>query len=680
MKTLVIAEKPSVGRELAKVMGKNLSKNRSYIEGENYIFIWGYGHLLGLPNPDFYNPNYKSWRLEDLPFQISKFKFVPSSGKSKQVNLIKKLINRDDVDQIVNACDSDREGELIFRLVYNHSKSNKPTKRLWISTLTKNEIEKAFNNLKPSKDYDGLYQEAKTRSIADWIMGMNLSRLYTLKLGETFSVGRVQTPTLAFIVNREKEINAFIPDDYYQIEGAIDGIQSRYFKGEDINNNKFDSKEEAKDIFNEIIDGKNDLIITSFSKEDKTKTAPKLYDLGDLQGQANKHFGYSPKQTLDIAQNLYEKKLTSYPRTDCAYIKADQIKDLEESVKNLKLSEKEKEHINSTLINIKIVNDKKVEAHHGLMITNLSASLSDTKEKNIYNLIKERCLMQFADPNITQNIEVVSETERGHKFYTKGKTTNEIGWKFFSHSISKETLCPNHWGKGVSVILTELDFKEKQTQPPSRFNGKTLQEEMKKFNIGTAATQGGIIETLKGRVYIKKKGKVLYPETKGILLINIVNDALKTPETTKIMEDELKKIEEGNQTSDAYLDRIGSFTSEIIKVEKETNRQIERSEVKKESIVGKCPLCGSNVLDNKGNYFCSAPKEKCSFALWKNDNFWKIFNKSITNNRAISLLKNGKVFVKGLKGKKNTFDAYIVLKPTPNGKYNYQWDLEFKKK
>lgn len=680
MKTVIIAEKPSVGRELSKVIGKNIKRNKDYHEGDDYIFTWGYGHLLGLPNPDFYNKKYSKWRLEDLPFNITAHNFIPSKGKKKQIDLIKKLIDRDDVSDVINACDGDREGELIFRLIYKYSKSNKPVKRLWISSLEEPEIKRAFKNLKPSEEYDGLYQEALTRSIADWVIGMNLSRLYTLKLNETFSVGRVQTPTLAFVVNREKEIKNFVPDDYYEIEGSIDGIKSKFFIGEDTKNTKMTDKDKANYYFNQINNSKESLKIIEYQKERKTKTAPKLFALGTLQGSANKHFGYSPKETLDIAQKLYEKKITTYPRTDSPYIMEEQIGSLVSAVLNLDLSEEEQNHITDNLVNSKTVNDAKVKAHHGIMITNTRPSLANKKEENIYKLIRERCLMQLAPQHESDNVSAISSTDDGNKFYSKGKTTAVIGWKFFSRSTSKEVLCPNHWKKGESVTLTDLELAEKQTKPPSRFNGKTLQEEMDKYNIGTSATQGGIIETLKIRSYIKKKGKVLYPQPKGILLIDIVNEALTTPETTEIMETELKKIEKSEQTKKAYLKRIDNFTSKIVEVEKNTNRAEERAEIKEEKVIGKCPLCGSPVMENKGDFFCSAPKEKCSFALWKNDKFWKNFNKTITLNRAEKILKNGKVLVKGLKSKKgSTFSAYLVLKTTPQKKWDYQWELEFKK-
>jgi len=675
-KILVIAEKPSMSKDMAKVMCSNLKKNKDYWEGDKYIFTWAIGHLMELQSPSDYNPDWKVWRTTDLPFKIDEYKFIPKKRTKEQLNTIKKLSARDDVTCLINACDPDREGELIFRLIYSHIKSHKETKRVWVSSLDDKSIRNGFENIQPSVKYDGLYNEAKARSIADWIMGFNLTRLYTKQIGldETFSVGRVQTPTLNFVYQREKEIEDFISETYYDLYGYFDSdsVTAKL----DIDKNSKLNKRKMKFLLEDLLELK-EAQITKYENETKNISAPLLFSLGDLQDTANSDFSYSAQKTLEIAQKLYEKKVTSYPRTDCGYIPEEQLPDFLHTLNKTEAQLKQK----------RFINNKKVTAHHGLIVLKLSPSGLSEEEQNIFNLIKMRCLMQFENNYKYEKTMVEISSLNGssqHLFKTNGKKEIDKGWRQLLKTDEPgqtkddiETAIPVNWKQDLIISINGGEIKEKNTKPLSHLNEKTLRKKMETTNIGRPSSQAGVMETLKKRGYIKLKGRQILITKKGKILIKVAHESLKTEATTYEMETALKAINDGDNTCEQYIQDIFDFTNKVITVEKKTDRASERMDIKQDSLVGICPKCGGNVYEKNKGYFCH--NEDCTFAIWKTDFFWKKFGKKITTTQVSKLLSDGEVKVKGWKSEKKNkkFDAKIKMVMQPNSKYNFKWEFEF---
>jgi len=684
-KILLIAEKPDVGKELAKYFGSHTQQKNGYIEGDDYIFTWGYGHILELLMPHEYNKKYKKWRKEDLPLIPPKYKHKVSHGKKEQFNTIKSLINRKDIVEIVNACDADREGELIFRLIYYYSRPPKdlPVSRMWFDTKEKNELLKAFKDREPMDHYNNLYNEAVTRSIIDWSMGINFSRLYSILYPDTYSVGRVQTPTLKIIVDRELEIQKFKPEDYYEIEGYFDKQKTKLFFNNKVSNNAIYDLEKGSNIFNRLNESKAQGVIEKLDKKQKKKSPPRLYDLSTLQQDANKRYGYSPKDTLNIAQSLYERhKLLSYPRSDSRYLKKAMLAEIPSILSGISKA------INNDITNEiyekkmtfhrKNFNDSKVDGHRAITPTATSKSLKTLshKEKNIYLLVANRFLEQYLGDYVYNLTKVYIKFE-DHNFYTKASQDVNLGWKKVD-SKTQESSVPMAWVEGYAVEKTNMELLKKQTTPEPRYNGQTIIKAMKKYNLGTPATQADIIEKLKQKKYITKKSKSFVALEKGILLINeIVDDKIKSVELTKTMENQLKAIRKGTFTRDEYIDQVHSYVTSVIEhthIKEELVSKLQKNSSfgnnnnnNKESI-GKCPICVANVFEGKVNYYCS--NTACKFALWKNDIIWKKFKKGITKNRAMTILKDQKIFLKGI----GTFK--LIINPKES-QYLTSWDIDF---
>ncbi|MFM1533588.1 DNA topoisomerase 3 [Helcococcus ovis] len=554
---LVIAEKPSVGVALAKVIGANQRRD-GYFEGNGYIVSWCVGHLVRMANPDKYDEKYAKWKIEDLPIFPEEYLYELNPKTKKQFALLKKLMQDKKVDTVINACDAGREGESIFRLVYQQAKCKKPIQRLWISSMEDQSIKEGFHNLKDGRDYENLFESAQARSIADWLVGMNLSRLYSCLYNQNYSVGRVQTPTLNMIVQRDGEIDSFIKEKYYTVEIIGDGIT--------LSTERIDDYEVADQLRN-LIDEK--IIITDVENKEKITKPDKPYDLTTLQREANKVFGYSAKNTLDITQKLYEKKLVTYPRTDSRYL----TEDMKEMTKPL-LNRLERDFQFDEKSFSSIFNNSKVADHYAIIPT-MSVEMSkreslSTEEKNVYELIKAKLLMACSKPLIESMTKVIYEYD-GFTFTANGKTVIENGFKEYEikQKESKEKILPN-LSSGDELVVLDVVIQEKFTKPPQHFNEDTLLKAMEKagedfldkdieverMGLGTPATRAGIIENLINKGYVERDKKNLLATHKGTSLVAIVADEFKSAETTSHWEMKLSDIASGKFSKDEFIGAI----------------------------------------------------------------------------------------------------------------------------
>ena len=554
---LVIAEKPSVGVALAKVIGANQRRD-GYFEGNGYIVSWCVGHLVRMANPDKYDEKYAKWKIEDLPIFPEEYLYELNPKTKKQFALLKKLMQDKKVDTVINACDAGREGESIFRLVYQQAKCKKPIQRLWISSMEDQSIKEGFQNLKDGRDYENLFESAQARSIADWLVGMNLSRLYSCLYNQNYSVGRVQTPTLNMIVQRDGEIDRFIKEKYYTVEIIGDGIT--------LSTERIDDYEVADQLRN-LIDEK--IIITDVEKKEKVTRPDKPYDLTTLQREANKVFGYSAKKTLDITQKLYEKKLVTYPRTDSRYL----TEDMKEMTKLL-LNRLERDFQFDEKSFSSIFDNSKVTDHYAIIPT-MSVEMSkleslSTEEKNVYELIKAKLLMACSKPLIESMTKVIYEYD-GFTFTANGKTVIENGFREYEvkKKESKEKILPN-LSSGDEIVVLDVVIQEKFTKPPQHFNEDTLLKAMEKagadfldkdieverMGLGTPATRAGIIENLINKGYVERDKKNLLATHKGTSLVAIVADEFKSAETTSHWEMKLSDIASGKFSKDEFIGAI----------------------------------------------------------------------------------------------------------------------------
>ena len=554
---LVIAEKPSVGIALEKVIGANQRRD-GYFEGNGYIVSWCVGHLVRMANPDKYNEKYAKWKIEDLPIFPEEYLYELNPKTKKQFALLRKLMQDKKVDTVINACDAGREGESIFRLVYQQAKCKKPIQRLWISSMEDQSIKEGFQNLKDGRDYENLFESAQARSIADWLVGMNLSRLYSCLYNQNYSVGRVQTPTLNMIVQRDGEIDRFIKEKYYTVEIIGDGIT--------LSTERIDDCEVADQLRN-LIDEK--IIITNVEKKEKVTRPDKPYDLTTLQREANKVFGYSAKKTLDITQKLYEKKLVTYPRTDSRYL----TEDMKEMTKSL-LKQLERDFQFNEKSFSSIFDNSKVTDHYAIIPT-MSVGISkleslSTEEKNVYELIKAKLLMACSKPLIESMTKVIYEYD-GFSFTANRKTVIENGFREYEvkKKESKEKILPN-LSSGDEIVVLDVVIQEKFTKPPQHFNEDTLLKAMEKagadfldkdieverMGLGTPATRAGIIENLINKGYVERDKKNLLATHKGTSLVAIVADEFKSAETTSHWEMKLSDIASGKFSKDEFIGEI----------------------------------------------------------------------------------------------------------------------------
>lgn len=644
-KILVVAEKPSVARDYARVL-KCKTRKDGYIEGDTHIISWALGHLVTLAEPHHYDPKYKTWRMNELPIRPAEVKLRVIRKTSKQFNVLKDLMKRDDIDEVICGTDSGREGELIFRYVYDHAKCKKPTKRLWISSMTDEAITQGFAKIKPGTDYDHLYYSAKCRSEADWLVGMNASRAFSLKYKALLTIGRVQTPTLAIIVNRHLEIENFKPETYYEVVANLGEFEATWINK--AKKSKIKTMEQATKIMEKIHQG--EAVVDQVKSTEKKTPAPLLYDLTELQRDANKKYGYTAKKTLSIAQSLYEKhKMVTYPRTDSRYLTADMKGTVKNTLKKLQIERyhqiiKDMPEVKFTK---RIINDAKVTDHHAIIPTESNPRINALSEDelHIYDLIVSRLVEAFYPPYKELQTEVILDINE-EQFIAKGKSIRDMGWKKVRQSLLGEK---NKGDKFLPLMEKEDTFpvkdekmNEKQTKPPKPYNEATLlsamehpgkfvedqsiKEHLKEMGLGTPATRAAIIERLITVGYIMRSGKTLIPTDKGISIISVVPDEIKTPEMTGKWERALYRIAEGSMEPNKFMASIGRYVDFLVNhaittrtnvVIKDDNRK--KKPGKKKPSFGKCPICGEgDVNENKKAYYCSRWQEDCKLTIWKN--------------------------------------------------------------
>ena len=688
---LVIAEKPSVAQSIAKVLGCN-NKQDGYLSGGGYLVSWCVGHLVELAEPETYDSKYEIWKKEDLPIIPEEFKYQVTATTKKQFKVLKDLLHRDDVDYVTNACDAGREGELIFRLVYDEAKCNKPMKRLWISSMEDEAIRDGFAGLKDGREYDRLYEAALCRERADWIVGINATRLFSSLYGQTLNVGRVMTPTLALTVAREAEIRAFRPEDFYTV------ILSTEIG--DLGSKRFSDREEAKEqLIKCTLAGK--LTITKAEKKEKQEKAPALFDLTSLQREANKRLGYTAQQTLDYTQSLYEKKLVSYPRTDSRYLTDDMEASLPnliakaEKVSGLKPTETQDHHC--------VINSKKVTDHHAIIPTASvdKADLSElpSGEREVLKLIATRLLEAVSSPCIYSEAVLEGECE-GERFTAKGKSVIDPGWKGVAKISEKKKDDPDDTAvgdvssihEGDEIKIAQAGVKAGKTTPPKSYTEDTLLSAMEKAGsdetpdeaerkgLGTPATRAGIIEKLVRIGFIERKGdkktKYLVPTHKGEMLITVIPEAIQSASMTAEWEQKLLEVEKESYSADQFMDEIGSMVKELV----DTYEIVQDAEVLMKPAyapLGKCPHCGSDVIEKSKGFFCE--NKDCKFALWKDNRFFDSLSKKLTKQVAEQLLSRGRAKLKKCRSVKTgkTYDTTVVLSVSDNGAP--QFTLDFSK-
>lgn len=673
MKTLVIAEKPSVGRDIAKVL-KCSKKGDGFLFSDEYIVSWAVGHLVTLFDPEDYDKALKKWKQDTLPIIPANIKTKAISNTKEQFNILKNLMNDKDVKEIICATDSGREGELIFRYIYNLVKCKKHFKRLWISSMTDAAIKDGFANLKDGSEYDNLYLSAKCRSEADWLVGINASRAFTLKYNTLLSIGRVQTPTLAVIVQRQKEINEFVPKTYWEVHAVFNGYKSIWIDLLE-NESKLFDKEKAYSIVEDVKEKEG--AVTSVENKKNKQLPPLLYDLTELQRDCNKYFSFSAKQTLNIAQDLYEKrKMITYPRTDSRYLSDDMIPKIKSALSKIK-NVNEYKAFAEYILNLKklpsgkrIIDNSKITDHHAIIPTDTTiniSSLSDCEFK-VYDLIVRRFMAVFY-PDYIYNTTKIITTSGVHNFITKGSTIVEKGWTILNikgKHDKKETDILPCVKKGDTVINETVKAVQKQTVPPKMYNeamllsamenagrfveDETLKEQLKESGLGTPATRAAIIERLLQVGYIKRDKKNLVPTDKGMKLIEVVPPELKSPETTGKWEKGLSSISKGKMEDKRFMGSIIRYVNYIVEQSKSSPRKVEfpaenfpmKKGKKKLSSLGKCPCCKKGeILENSKSFYCSNWKQGCKFSLWKNS--VEIYGKTITPDDAKTLIKDGKL-------------------------------------
>jgi DNA topoisomerase-3 len=650
-KTLVIAEKPSVGRDLAGALPDafTTSKDKTHITGENYVITWAIGHLVGLAQPEVYDEKLKKWRYADLPIVPKKFKLVPNDEKSKkQLSVIHKLLRSDEIETVVNACDAGREGELIFAYVYETAKVKKPVKRLWLSSMTRKAIQEAFERLRDGEEMQPLEAAARSRSEADWIVGMNATRAASIRLRAAFdgavSLGRVQTPTLALVARREEEIRKFKPEPYWLVEAKFEATGDRGYEGRYLGGKRI-----AEDLATEIVEacrGKQGEITKLETKEERERSQL-LYDLTSLQRHANTRYGFSARRTLAAAQKLYEQhKAITYPRTNSRWLSGDLVSEIRPTAefvgKNPQYA-KGAAYVTSLkeLPLGRVVNDKKVTDHHAVIPTRSEHNLSKMgdDEVKIYDLVAKRFLAIFHPEAVYERTRVETTVEE-HVFRTSGRRLLEPGWKgvYGEEAADGQQADDDSGGdqslpkleSGEKVDTLSVDSLRKETQPPRRYTeasllgametaGKDiedaeLREAMKESGIGTPATRAAIIERLLAVGYIERDGRALHATEKGVQVIRLLGEhPLTSPQLTGEWEKRLELIADGEESRPSFMNDIAKFTeSTVQELDKLKGVKIERANL------GPCPVCGKDVIENRKGYSCWTKDDPgCGFVIWK---------------------------------------------------------------
>ena len=695
---LVIAEKPSVAASIAAALGVKEKKD-GYIEGGGYLISWCVGHLVELAEAAAYGEQYKKWSYESLPILPEEWQYNVAADTGKQFSILKELMHRADVSEVVNACDAGREGELIFRFVYEVTGCNKPMRRLWISSMEDKAIKAGFADLKDGRDYDALYASALCRAKADWIIGINATRLFSCLYDKTLNVGRVQTPTLKMLVDRGEAISHFKKEKYYHVRLDLSGAEAASERISD--KSRADALKAACEA--------GTAVCVSLTKEKKTAAPPKLFDLTSLQREANKIYGYTAKQTLDLAQTLYEKRLLTYPRTDSAFLTDDMGDTAAKTVAMLSGKLPFMEGAEFTPEVSRTLDSSKVSDHHAIIppmeLAKTDLAALPESERNILTLAGARLIFAAAEPHIFEAVTAVfscADTE----FTARGKTVLAGGWKDLERryratlkgkpdpedadSDGENTL--PELSEGQSFESPTAKVTEHFTTPPKPHNEATLLSAMERAGnedtdpdaerrgLGTPATRAAVIEKLVKSGFAERKGKQLIPTQNGAALVSVLPDMLTSPQLTAEWENNLTQIAKGAADAGDFMQRIEAMARELVK----ENATADKDKVaftggEEKPSIGKCPRCGSPVHEGRKNFYCS--NRDCAFTMWKNDRFFEERKVTFTPKIAAALLKSGKINVKGLYSPKTgkTYDGTVVLADT-GGKYvNYKIEIPKKK-
>jgi DNA topoisomerase III len=712
-KTLVIAEKPSVGTDLARVLKGPFKKGEGVLEGPEHVITWAVGHLVQLAEPDEYDAKFKRWRMEDLPIVPDRFKLVVRDERSrKQMSVVTKQIGRDDIADVVNACDAGREGELIFAYLYEKAKGKKPVQRLWLNSMTSAAMKSAFEVLRPSEDFARLEQAARSRSEADWIVGMNATRAATIRLRSSFdgavSLGRVQTPTLALIARREEEIKAFVPEPYWLVDASFEADGARTYEGRYHAGAKprIATGEEAAAIVAACV-GKPGKI-TKLDKKEQREKAPMLYDLTTLQREANNRYGFSAKRTLGAAQRCYEEhKALTYPRTNSRYLPSDMVAEIKPIAELVGMQDEYRAGaVYVTSLDLlplaRVVNDEKVTDHHAIIPTRSEHKLEkmSSDDRRIYDMVTRRFLAVFHPEAVFENTRVettIGEGENGHVFRTRGKLLIVPGWRGVYDEVAADSRPKGEEDEGAdqqlpklqdgeTVKTTRIADERKETKPPRRYSDASLlgametagklvddeelREAMKESGIGTPATRASIIERLITVGYVERDARALVATEKGLNVIRLLDaHMLTSPELTGSWEHRLGKIERGEDSREKFMGDIAGFAQETVKQLDETLKDVRIPRAK----LGPCPVCGHEIGENRKGYSCWAREDPgCGFVIWKSK-----AGKTLTVPIARELIKTGYTEkpVTGFRGRSGrSFRAHLAMSQTEEGKWRVEFD------
>ena len=684
---MIVTEKPSVAMSYAKALGVH-GRQDGYLEGSGYLVSWCVGHLVELAPPRTYDEKYVKWSIADLPILPQRWQYLVSASTKKQFSVLKKLMHRADVDTVVNSCDAGREGELIFRLVYEQAGCKKPVSRLWLSSMEENAIREGFANLKPSTEYDALYQAALCRERADWMVGINCSRLFSCLYGRSLAVGRVMTPTLAMAVQREAAIAAFTPEKFYTVSLAFEGDGTASSK-------RFSQKEDAETL---LANCRKEVstVVQKVERKEKNEKPPQLYDLTTLQRDANRLLGFTAQQTLNYAQSLYEKKLITYPRTDSRFLTEDMAASLPGLVSAVagafSVGEAVPVHAEQ------VINNSKVSDHHALLPTasmvQADFSALPAGELSVLRLIAARLLCAMGEPHRCAET-VLTTICAGEEFTAKGKVVLDEGWKGIERKMLDDLLDKKKEPAALPDVqeqsecgISGAELKEGQTSPPKHFTEDTLLHSMEtasadsmpegveRQGIGTPATRAATIEKLVQKGFLERKGskktKVLLPTDKGKALITVMPEEIQSPEMTADWETKLLQIERGEMEPSEFMTEINTMITELVK-----NTEMKKgvSALMKNKIIGVCPNCGKPVVEREKGWFCE--NRECRFVLWKDNAFLKRLGKRMDAHVADKLLRDGRVRLKDCKSAKGkTYNATVLLSTEPDGRSKFSLEFE----
>ena len=689
---LVIAEKPSVAKSIASALGAS-SRADGYYEGSGLIVSWCVGHLVSPMDAAGYDEHFKKWRYDDLPILPEPFRYVLAPGKEDAYQNLCSLMNRADVETIVNACDAGREGELIFRLVYGMTGCSKPVQRLWISSMEDSAIREGFQDLRPGSDYDALYHSAMCRQKADWLVGINATRLFSVLYHRTLNVGRVQTPTLAMLVERASKISIFKKEKFHHVKLDLNGVE--------VLSERFQHLSQAQSAL--VNCSESPVVCTSVTKEQKKENPPKLYDLTTLQREANRIFGYTAKQTLDYAQSLYEKKLLTYPRTDSRYLTSDMAESASVIV-HLAAKVPPFDGISSFFPDVSaLISDKDVTDHHAIIPTmeleKAEIKLLPVGERNLLLLVCCKLLCAVAEAHVYETVTAAFDCG-GYSFTAKGKHILSEGWweihRIFRSSLKEKPDDEDTAGdfpdftEGQTFQNVPVTICERFTSPPKPYTEDTLlsamesagkedmPEDAERKGLGTPATRAAIIEKLVAAGFVERKGKSLIPTKAGINLVSVLPEPLTSPMLTAEWEQQLTTIAKGEADPDTFIDGICDMVRDLVNTYSGISEEGQKLFAPEKEIIGCCPRCGKPVYEGKKNFACS--DRSCTFVLWKQDRFWTSRKKELTKKMAADLLKKGRTTVKGMWSEKKgaTYDATVVLEDT--GDKFVKFKMEFPKK